>query len=210
MTIDPHDQIANKMAGYREALCLSGSTRFVFGSGPVPPKAVILGGNPDGASASAGLPFYGVAGQMLTGFMERAGLWREDCYLTYLIKFQPDSTMGGGPGRAAEWRNASWPFLKKELKVIGKAHMELADGQKPCRLMMVMGTGPAVMLWGPDAAQFRSGLIRKVMIGKQEWTALLTLDISAAVSNGAAKAEIADNFVTLGGLANGSAAAPAF
>jgi hypothetical protein len=198
MTIDPHDQIANKMASYRAALHLPGSTQFVFGSGPVPPKAVILGGNPDSASASAQMPFYGMSGQLMTGFMERAGLWREDCYLTYLVKFQPDR---GGDGRAAEWRNASWPFLKRELKIISKAAEKLMVSVPP---LLVMGTGPAVMLWGPDAARFRSGLIRKVMIGKYQWTALLTLDISAAVASGTVKAEMTDNFVTLAGLASGA------
>jgi uracil-DNA glycosylase family 4 len=203
MTIDPHDQIANKMAGYRAAHGFHEDVRLVPGAGPVPPKAVILGGNPDGASVSAGLPFYGMAGQMLTGFMDRAGLWRDDCYLTYGLKFQPGT--GGVPaaGLAAEWRAASWPFLRKELKVIGKA---CEHDMVSLPVMMVMGTGPALMLWGPNAVHMVSGTTGKVFIGKQEWRTVLTLDISAAVTSGYVKDEMRSNFEVLARLANGSAA----
>jgi hypothetical protein len=215
MAIDPHDQIAAKMIGYRGKLGIPDTTPCVFGSGPIPAPAVILGGNPDGASVSARLPFQGVAGQLLTGMMTSAGLAFEDFYRTYAIKFQPAS---GGEGTAAALRAAAWPFLKKELKVIGKAqgsgstisvvpgtteNAAMADWTPaPCRLMMVMGMTPALMLFGPDAMKMTSGDSPYVMIGKQQWRAVISLDPGDAVSSGVVKAEMNANFRLLAALIN--------
>jgi hypothetical protein len=216
--IEPHDQIAAKMIGYRAKLGIPDTTPCVFGSGPIPPKAVILGGNPDGASVSVRFPFMGVAGQLLAGMMTSAGLAFGDFYRTYAIKFQPAS---GGEGTAAALRAAAWPFLKKELKVIGKAqgsgstisvvpgttyNATIADWTPaPCRLMMVMGMTPALMLFGPDAMKMTSGDSPYVMIGKQTWNCLITTDIADAVGSGAVKAAMREDFVTLAQMVNGSA-----
>jgi hypothetical protein len=218
MTIDAHDLIASKMIGYRGKLGIPDTTPCVFGSGPILPAAVILGGNPDGSSVSAKSPFYGLAGQMLTGMMTAAGLERESFWLTYAIKLQP--TMGGA-GRAAELREAAWPFLKKELKVIGRtaeggstvsaipgtienATVAQWSTTSPCRLMLVMGQTPALMLWpGRATLPLASGTIRPAKIGKQVWTCLVTTDISEA-SSGRVKAAMADDFRTLAGLISGA------
>lgn len=197
MTIDAHDLIASKMIGYRGKLGVPDTTPCVFGSGPVPASAVILGGNPDGSSVSAKLPFYGLAGQMLTGFLLGAGLEREQFYLTYAIKFQPER---GGTGRAAELREAAWPFLKKELKVIGK---EAESLMVSLPVMLVMGQTPALMLWGQAGARLTSGAIRTAKIGKQVWTCLVTTDIAEATA-GRVKAAMAEDFTTLAGLIDGS------
>jgi uracil-DNA glycosylase family 4 len=205
--IEPHDQIAAKMIGYRGKLGIPDTTPCVFGTGPIPPKAVLLGGNPDGASVSARLPFMGVARQLLTGMMTSAWLAFEDFYRTYAIKFQPTS---GGEGTAAALRAAAWPFLKKELKVIGRVP-EIDDqgavyvARPACRLMMVMGMTPALMLFGPDAMKMTSGLVTMAKIGKQEWRCLITTDIADAVSSGRAKNAMREDFVTLAQMVNGSA-----
>jgi uracil-DNA glycosylase family 4 len=205
--IEPHDFIASKMIGYRGKLGIPDTTPCVFGSGPIPPKAVILGGNPDGASVSAQFPFMRVAGQLLAGMMTSAGLAFGDFYRTYAIKFQPFST---ADRTAASLREAAWPFLKKELKVIGRVP-EIDDqgavyvARPACRLMMVMGMTPALMLFGPDAMKMTSGLIRPALVGKQEWRCLITTDIADAVGSGAVKAAMREDFVTLAKMVNGSA-----
>jgi uracil-DNA glycosylase family 4 len=212
--IEPHDLIASKMIGYRGKLGIPDNTQCVFGSGPIPPKAVILGGNPDGASVSARFPFMGVAGQLLAGMMTSAGLAFGDFYRTYAIKFQPASS---GEGTAAALRAAAWPFLKKELKVIGRQPMERVIGSvtadmpavPACRLMMVMGMTPALMLFGPDAMKMTSGDSPYVMIGKQQWRAVISLDPGDAVSSGTVKAEMNANFRLLAALINHPAALPA-
>jgi uracil-DNA glycosylase family 4 len=201
--IEPHDLIASKMIGYRGKLGIPDTTPCVFGSGPIPPKAVLLGGNPDGASVSARFPFGGVAGQLLAGMMANAGLAFEDFYRTYAIKFQPPS---GGEGTAAALRAAAWPFLKKELKVIGR---ESEGFMVHYPFLMVMGMTPALMLFGPDAMKMTSGLITTAKIGKQEWHCLITTDIADAVSSGAAKAAMREDFAMLAQMITGTVTLPA-
>jgi uracil-DNA glycosylase family 4 len=55
----------------------------------VEPKLFILGEAPGKYEDEQGIPFVGPTGQMLDGFLFKAGIRRSDCYITNVIKYRP-------------------------------------------------------------------------------------------------------------------------
>jgi uracil-DNA glycosylase family 4 len=196
----PQTEIMRKMIGYRAALDLPEDAPCVFGSGPVPPVAVVLGGMPDAASESARMPFMGMAGQLLGGMISGAGLEETGLYKTYVVKHRVTRA-----GNVAEVRKAAWPFLKKELKIIGKPQFEegAATGLPGCRILIALGETPLLMLAGREGLRKIDGTVFPVMIGKQEWTVLASFDPEQMVRNSMLKRGGHQHFRVLAGLING-------
>lgn len=61
---------------------------YVAGCGPYNPKLLIIGDFPDKASTEAGIPFSGPSGHMLNEMLSIAGIDRNECWLTYVSKYQ--------------------------------------------------------------------------------------------------------------------------
>lgn len=61
----------------------------LMGRGPVPSKVVIVGEAPGLREDDVGKPFQGRAGQLLDKILGRAGLKREDVYITNTVKCRP-------------------------------------------------------------------------------------------------------------------------
>jgi len=87
----------NKKYSEQPELLIDGAKRLVFGDGPEDAKIMLLGEAPGKDEDACGLPFQGKAGQLLNTLLERAGLAREDCYITNVVKARPTK---GGFGRA--------------------------------------------------------------------------------------------------------------
>jgi uracil-DNA glycosylase family 4 len=198
-----YNAIAGKNQRYREKLELHPNSMVCFGVGPIPPRAVLIGGRPDDSSAGVGLPFFGMTGQFLGSILATAQLGRELLYLTYGVKHisRPGTLL-----TAAEQRDKAWPFLRKELKVIGGADLGADDRQPPaCRLMLIMGRLPAVMLLGPDGMKKKMGDVLRIRVGSQEWTAVVTSDPGEALRNGTVKAQFIRDVALLGAFTRGNA-----
>jgi DNA polymerase len=62
------------------------ATQAVFGEGKPGAQVMIVGETPGDQEDKAGRPFVGPAGRELDGALERAGLAREDVYITNAVK----------------------------------------------------------------------------------------------------------------------------
>ena len=62
------------------------ATQTVFGEGPAAAELVLVGEQPGDKEDLAGKPFVGPAGRVLDEVMERAGVSRDDVYLTNAVK----------------------------------------------------------------------------------------------------------------------------
>lgn len=62
---------------------------YVAGIGPLEPDLMIVGEAPGKNENEQGKPFVGVSGQMLDDALYKAGIKRNECYITNVIKYQP-------------------------------------------------------------------------------------------------------------------------
>lgn len=62
---------------------------FVYGSGPEQPKLMLVGEAPGETEIGNGIPFSGRAGAELMKFLERAGVSREQVYITSAVRSRP-------------------------------------------------------------------------------------------------------------------------
>ncbi len=94
----------------------------VFGAGAVPARLVIVGEGPAERDEATGHPFSGPAGSFLDHMLERAGLDRDELWLTNVVKCRPVKFDGrlirNRPPTQAEIK--SWADeLRQELEAIG-------------------------------------------------------------------------------------------
>jgi uracil-DNA glycosylase family 4 len=66
----------------------------VRGSGPTPAPACLIGEAPGAKESQTGQCFVGKSGQEMDRYLWRAGLPREECYVTNLVKLQPPVVNG--------------------------------------------------------------------------------------------------------------------
>lgn len=115
--------------------------QFVWGFGSPDSKVVLIGEAPGKDEVLQGRPFVGKAGQMLTDFLDGAGLDREDLFITNTMKYRL-SREGAKPGTLAN-RPAkreeilfSYEYLKKEIEII-KPKAVVTLGNVPLKAMML-------------------------------------------------------------------------
>jgi DNA polymerase len=72
------------------------ATQVVFGEGPVPAAAMLIGEQPGDKEDRAGHPFVGPSGALLDGALEEAGIDRAEAYVTNAVKHF--KWVAGGPG----------------------------------------------------------------------------------------------------------------
>lgn len=68
---------------------LSGSTKYVPGTGDVLSKVVIIGEAPGRDEDEQGEPFVGLAGRLLNSALAELGITREMVYITNVVKYRP-------------------------------------------------------------------------------------------------------------------------
>jgi DNA polymerase len=90
------------------------ATRPVPGEGPADARVAFVGEAPGASEDRRGRPFVGAAGRVLSELLERAGLRREDVYVTNVVKSRPP---GNRTPRAAEVRHML-PWLERELEIV--------------------------------------------------------------------------------------------
>ncbi len=89
-------------------------TRQVLPSGPVPARIIIVGEAPGAEEERTGSPFMGASGNELTKMLAEAGINRNECFITNLIRIRP-------PG------NDLSSFIAFKKKDITPAHIPLRD-----------------------------------------------------------------------------------
>ena len=83
----------------------------LMGRGPIPAKVMIVGEAPGLREDNVGKPFQGRAGQLLDKILGRAGLGREDVYVTNTVKCRPPDNRQPKPAEMKACRN----YLDKEF-----------------------------------------------------------------------------------------------
>lgn len=99
------------------------ATQTVFGAGPVPARLMLVGEQPGDREDLDGHPFVGPAGRILSEAMERAGLAREDAFLTNVVKHFRWRPSPGGKRRLHERPtranvSACMPWIERELELV--------------------------------------------------------------------------------------------
>lgn len=97
------------------------ATQVVFGTGPENAKIMIIGEQPGDQEDLLGAPFIGPAGTLLTNALKRAGIDRDQCYLTNAVKhfgFEPQGKKRLHKRPEASVVSACGKWLQRELEII--------------------------------------------------------------------------------------------
>lgn len=131
------------------AVCCQGcdlylnATQTVFGEGPARSRVMLIGEQPGDREDLAGKPFVGPAGRVLDEALQKAGIDRDDVYVTNVVKhFRWESAARGK--RRIHKKPRTWeieacrPWLDAELAVV-----------KP-EVLVCLGASAAQALLGRD------------------------------------------------------------
>lgn len=92
----------------------AGRQAIVFGQGPEPARAMLIGEAPGAQEDRQGQPFVGPAGQLLERMLAAVGLKREEVYITNLVKCRPPENREPRPEEMAACR----PFLEAQVRAV--------------------------------------------------------------------------------------------
>jgi DNA polymerase len=99
----------------------AGATQPVLGEGPAKAHVMLIGEQPGDREDLEGHPFVGPAGKVLDRGLERAGIAREDVYVTNAVKHFRYKARGKRRihQKPDRWHvNACLPWLSAELKLV--------------------------------------------------------------------------------------------
>lgn len=121
------------------------ATQTVFGTGPANARMVLVGEQPGDREDIEGRPFIGPAGQLLTDLLQRAGVRRDEVYITNVVKHFKfnETTTPRGKRRLHQKPDsrevyACRPWLEAELAAIAP------------EIVVCLGTTSAQALLGRD------------------------------------------------------------
>jgi len=86
----------------------------VIGEGPLTADIILIGEAPGRREDETGRPFVGPAGQLLNALLAKAGLRREEVYITNVVKCRPP----GNRDPTKDEINACLPYLITQLEII--------------------------------------------------------------------------------------------
>ena len=115
------DRLREQAAGCTSCELYADATQTVFGSGRAGAALVLVGEQPGDAEDREGAPFVGPAGRLLDQALDRAGVRREDVYITNVVKHfrfkrQRKRRIHQTPG--VEHVRACVPWLHGELDLV--------------------------------------------------------------------------------------------
>ena len=106
--------IANEINSCKKCPLHKGTICAVPGEGPTNAKLFIIGQAPGAQEDQTGKPFIGRAGKYLTMMLEKAGIKREDVFITSTVKHFPPKNR---PPTDEEMQ-ACRPYLLRQLEVV--------------------------------------------------------------------------------------------
>lgn len=90
------------------------SDNLVFGEGDPDARLMLIGEAPGEEEDLSGRPFVGRAGQLLDRILESVDIYRDDIYITNMVKFRPPGNRNPRP----EEIKASEPVLIEQIRLI--------------------------------------------------------------------------------------------
>ena len=103
---------------------------FIFGTGKIDTKVVIVGESPGAPDADSEKPFMGPVGDLLVKILAAIGLNREEVYLTNVVKF-----ISAGDELTPEILKFFTPFLHREMLAI-KPKVIISLGNTPTKALL--------------------------------------------------------------------------
>ena len=164
------------------------ATHMVPGHGSPTARVVVVGEAPGASEDRAGKPFVGRAGRLLDEVLERAGLPREEVWVTNVIKARPPGNRDPRPDEVAHCR----PWLQAELELLAPwlvvplgrhALAHFAPGQK---ITQVAGTrltaadGRVLVPLLHPAAALRSPPMRERLFADADRLRTVVAELAAA------------------------------
>lgn len=113
--------------------------RYVPGIGPIEHDLMIIGEAPGKNENEQGIPFVGASGEILNDCLKKAGIKRNECYVTNVSKYQPPANditklhlVGIKIEEQAEnlWRQEIEVFRPKTILAVGDTALEYVCGVK--------------------------------------------------------------------------------
>ena len=93
---------------------VQGRTQAVPGEGAPDARVMLIGEGPGAQEDESGRPFVGAAGQLLDKLLARAGLRREEVFITNVVKCRPPGNRDPQPVETEMCK----PFLKRQIELI--------------------------------------------------------------------------------------------
>lgn len=95
-------------------------TKLVLGEGSYAPKIIFIGEAPGPQENREGHPFIGPSGRRLNGALADIGIKRGSVWITNAVKFWPRDANGKTMAPDDAERDASLPYLYRELDILGR------------------------------------------------------------------------------------------
>ena len=89
-------------------------TNLVFGVGRPDADLMFIGEGPGQQEDEQGIPFVGLAGQLLTKIIEAIGLTRDEVYIANIVKCRPPGNRQPSPEESA----MCLPYLRRQIEII--------------------------------------------------------------------------------------------
>ena len=132
---DSLELIAQEVRSCTKCRLYPGTRNGVPGEGNPSSEILFVGEGPGGTEDAQGKPFVGAAGRVLTEMIERAGLKREDVFITNIVKHRPPGNRDPLPDE----KEACGEYLERQIALI-----------KPI-LIVTLGRHSMMTFFGPTA-----------------------------------------------------------
>ena len=155
-------------------------TNSVPGKGNFQSDVIFVGEAPGRNEDKHGEPFVGAAGKKLSAALEKAGISREDVYITNVVKCRPPNNRVPN----TKERDTCQEYLKEEISII-----------KPKIICILGNTAFNSILGGSEITKFRGKLVRK-----DDQLYFLTIHPAATIYNQELISTLRKDIVRLFGL----------
>jgi uracil-DNA glycosylase len=106
--------VHDRISGCIQCALHRGRTKTVPGDGPVDALVVFVGEAPGFHEDQQGIPFVGAAGRLLNELLEKAGIQRNQVFITNVIKCRPPGNRDPNPDEV----DACKDYLDEQLDII--------------------------------------------------------------------------------------------
>jgi uracil-DNA glycosylase len=127
--------IADEVRSCTKCRLHQGTRNGVPGEGDPHAEILFVGEGPGFHEDAQGRPFVGPAGNLLTEMLARAGLKREDVFITNIVKHRPPGNRDPMPDEI----EACWSYLERQIAAIDPA------------LIVTLGRHSMMQFFGPNA-----------------------------------------------------------
>lgn len=157
------------------------ATNLVMGDGNLNAEIVFIGEAPGKNEDEQGLPFVGAAGKFLNEMLARAGLERQDVYITNIVKYRPPNNRDPFP----EEKKAFWPYLLKQLQII-----------QP-KVVVTLGRHSMEYFLPGERISVIHGQAKRIRFGDEKLVIVPLYHPAAALYNGSMRQTLIDDFLNV-------------